>query len=281
MAAVVLLTVAYFRHQRRLKRHAYLMREALHNRDLTFRIDPRHLTSGERAMQELLNDMGQEIHMLMARNEVESWRSLVRALTHEIMNSTAPITSLSQTFVQHPAIKGTDLEDGMRAIYTTSQWLNNFVKNYRKLTQLQAPHPSDVNLHTFATSIVSIYPDVTWKVSVPDVTIHTDEGLLRQVFVNIIKNAIEAGAKYVGIEASDERSIMISNNGPAITSDMRQELFTPFFTTKPGGSGIGLSLSRQIMVMQGGNLLLKDVPRSGFTTTFQLIISSSIPPNLS
>lgn len=97
--AILVAFLLWRRHQRRLQDRAYLMREALHNHDFTFRLPTRGLPSGEKAMQQLLNDMGLEIRSLMAQNEVESWQRLTRVLTHEIMNATAPISSITQSFL--------------------------------------------------------------------------------------------------------------------------------------------------------------------------------------
>ena len=138
---IVVLILWQWRHQRLLSLRARLMREALRNRDFTFRLPADRLFPGERDLQLALNDMGGEINRLLARSEVESWQRLTRVLTHEIMNSVAPIQSITQAYIASPLVKDTPLEEGMRAIYDTSLGLSTFVDSYRKLTQLQ---PADV-----------------------------------------------------------------------------------------------------------------------------------------
>lgn len=112
LTLVLLLGVAvgaycFYRHQQLLKTRAHLMREAIRNHDFTFRLPVKGLFSGERALQEALNEMGNEINRLVAQNEVDSWQKLTRVLTHEIMNATAPITSISQAYLNSPKIQGT------------------------------------------------------------------------------------------------------------------------------------------------------------------------------
>ena len=291
----------WFRHQCLLRDRAHLMREAVRNREFTFSLPTKGLFFGERALQEALNDIGQDVSKLVAQNEVESWQRLTRVLTHEIMNATTPIQSISQAYLSNPKIKGTVYEEGIRAIFETSTGLASFVDSYRKLTQLQKPVLEEVGLGTFISSIKSLFPDVEWKVSMPAfTTIRADENMLRQVVINLVKNAVEAGAKmidvryrpsksplkgdlvsesapslrgksdidYIGVCARGGEALFISNDGAPIPADVRREIFVPFFTTKRTGSGIGLSLSRQMMMMQGMNIVLADTPVSGCHVSF-------------
>lgn len=258
----------FFRHQRLLEERAHLMREAIRNRDFSFRLPVRGLFRGERALQEALNDLGGEINNLVAKNEVESWQKLTRVLTHEIMNATTPISSISQAYLNNPSIKDTPYEEGIRAIHDTCAGLSAFVDSYRKLTQLQEPVPTQINLAEFIAVMKSLYPATTWHIDIPSsTTIRADENLLRQVFINITKNAIEADAKDIDIRLVDS-AICISNNGKPIPADVAREIFIPFFTTKRSGTGIGLALSRQIMVMQGGSLTLAERPVNGYRVSF-------------
>ena len=273
----------WFRHQCLLRDRAHLMREAVRNHEFTFSLPTKGLFFGERALQEALNDIGQDVNKLVAQNEVESWQRLTRVLTHEIMNATTPIQSISQAYLSNPKIKGTLYEEGIRAIYETSTGLASFVDSYRKLTQLQKPVLADIALGAFISSIKSLYPDLEWKVSMPAfTTICADENMLRQVFINLVKNAVEAGAKMIDIRPSKSplkgdldgdrkgnlAGLSISNDGAPIPPDVRREIFVPFFTTKRSGSGIGLSLSRQMLMMQGMNIELADTPVSGCHVTF-------------
>lgn len=272
----------YIHRQRQLKLRAFLMREALRNHDYTFRLSTRGLPAGERAMQELLNDMGQEIHRLMAQQEVTSWQRLTRVLTHEIMNATAPIASITQTFLERPDVKGTPLEEGIRAIRDTSSGLNAFVESYRKFMQLQKPHPVEVQLSELVESVVALYSTLTWHTDIASIsTVYVDANLLRQVLTNLVKNAVEAGASMVDIRwlpcSPEARGVMlaVSNDGQPIPAEIRNEIFVPFFTTKRHGSGIGLALSRQMMVIQDGDLQLADTPVSGYHTSFIITLTNA------
>ena len=263
----------FFRHQRRLKARAFLMREAVRNGDYAFRLPTSGLLPGERALQQALNDMQGDIARLVARHEVESWQKLTRVLTHEIMNATAPISSICQAYLGNPHIKGSEYEEGIQAIHDTSKSLTNFVDSYRKLTQLQAPVVEPLPLVSFMESIRALYPDICWHISLPrDATLEADRNMLRQVFINLIKNAIEAHATDIDVRISqNERSILLfSNNGEPIPADVAREIFIPFFTTKSSGTGIGLSLSRQMLMMQNIELGLSDASISGYHVTFYL-----------
>lgn len=278
---LLILIILFIRHQRLLSLRARLMREALRNHDFTFRLPTTLLFPGERDLQNTLNEMGSEINRLLARSEVESWRRLTRVLTHEIMNSVAPIQSITQAYIASPMVKGTPLEEGMKAIYDTSLSLATFVDSYRKLTQLQPADIQPVDLQQFVTSIPALYPDIQWHISLNTPTsAKTDLGMLRQVMTNIIKNAIEAEAHSVDIriaqcsangrqqEEDTTLQLLVSNDGQPIAAEVAREIFIPFFTTKKTGQGIGLAIARQMMMACGGNLWLADTPVAGFHTTF-------------
>ena len=273
-AALIMVVVGgvilFYRHQRKLKLRAHLMREAIRNHDFTFRLPVKGLFFGEQALQEALNDLGQDINKLVAANEVESWQKLTRVLTHEIMNVSTPIQSISQAYLEHSLVRGTPLEKGIQAINEASHNLVTFVDSYRKLTQLQEPIKDLLLLNDFVSGIREFYPSLQWKTLIPaDVTVNTDKTLLRQVLVNIIKNAIEAKAKVVEFRWTEGR-LHISNDGNPIPAEVRRDIFIPFFTTKPTGTGIGLALSRQIITMQGGSMSLADKAESGYHVTFVL-----------
>lgn len=278
---LILLIILFIRHQRLLSLRARLMREALRNHDFTFRLPTTLLFPGERDLQNTLNEMGSEINRLLARSEVESWRRLTRVLTHEIMNSVAPIQSITQAYIASPMVKGTPLEEGIKAIYDTSLSLATFVDSYRKLTQLQPADIQPVDLQQFVTSIPALYPDIQWHISLNTPTsAKTDLGMLRQVMTNIIKNAIEAEAHSVDIriaqcsangrqqEEDTTLQLLVSNDGQPIAAEVAREIFIPFFTTKKTGQGIGLAIARQMMMACGGNLWLADTPVAGYHTTF-------------
>ena len=254
-------------HQRRLKRRAHLMREAMRNHDFTFSLPIVGWMPGERALLRTLNELGQDIRILVARNEVESWQRLTRVLTHEIMNATAPICSISQLLLENPPAAASDYKEGILTIHNMSQHLLTFVENYRKLTQKQQPVCTAVDLHALVSQIQATRPTLTWEADIPEGTmVQTDAQMLTQVVLNLVKNAVEAGATSICFQWAD--ALLVSNNGHQIPADVARNIFIPFFTTKPQGSGIGLALSRQLMILQGGDLTLLDKPAIGYHASF-------------
>ena len=221
-------------HQRRLKRRANLMREAMRNHDFTFSLPIVGWMPGERALLRTLNELGQDIRILVARNEVESWQRLTRVLT----------------------------------IHNMSQHLLTFVENYRKLTQKQQPVCTAVDLHALVSQIQATRPTLTWEADIPEGTmVQTDAQMLTQVVLNLVKNAVEAGATAVCLQWAGS-FLLVSNNGRNIPAEVARNIFIPFFTTKSQGSGIGLPLSRQLMIHQGGDLTLLDTPVAGYHVSF-------------
>ena len=265
-------------HQHSLKLRAHLMQEAIRNHDFTFRLPTDGLLPGERAMQQTLNQLGDVIRQQVNQNEVEAWERLTRVLTHEMMNATAPITSISQSMLGRDDVKDTPLEPGIQAIYDTSRHLSEFVKNYRKMSELEKPVLADVVLRPLIDDICKAYPELMWEVSIPgDIIVRADAGMLRQVIMNLAKNAVEAEAKKVVIskmeDAPQQLKLYIGNDGLPIPAENRQSLFVPFFTTKRSGSGIGLSLSRRMIIQQGGMLDLAELPISGCHAGFILTLT--------
>ena len=278
---LVVLVIAIVHHQHKLRLRAHLMKEAIRNQDFSFRLPTNNLLPGERAMQEALNELGENIRQQMNKNEVESWERLTRVLTHEMMNATAPITSISQSLLSRPDVKGTLLEDGIKAIYDTSRHLSDFVTNYRKMSELEKPVLSEVPLRPMLDELCKTYQQLAWTIDVPaDTILKADKGMLRQILMNLIKNAVEAEATKIIIELTNQPSpntqhpspitLLIGNDGSPIPAENRQSLFVPFFTTKRTGSGIGLSLSRRMMIQQGGMLDLAEKNLPGCHVTFVL-----------
>ena len=255
------------------------MQEAIRNQDFTFRLPTDGLLPGERAMQQTLNQMGDTIHQQVNRNEVESWERLTRVLTHEIMNAIAPITSISQSMLGRDDVKGTPLEPGIQAICDTSRYLSDFVANYRKMSELEKPVLADMPLYPLLDEVCKAYPELTWQMNVlPDIIVRADAGMLRQVLTNLAKNAAEAGARTMTIEqienssSAQQLTLYVGNDGLPIPAENYQSLFVPFFTTKRSGSGIGLSLSRRMMIQQGGMLDLAEKLQFGCHAAFILTI---------
>ena len=275
LTIVLVLTFAlclFFRHQCRLRERAFLMREAVRNGDFTFRVPTKGMLFGEKALLDALNDMENNIGRLTAQNEVESWEKLTRVLTHEINNATTPILSICQSYLASPSLQSSPYREGIEAIHDTTSALNAFVDSYRKMTQIQKPEPGDISLRDFISGISCMYPSLAWHIDIPDpLTITIDPNLLRQAIINIVKNAAEAGATTISIRWLSRR-LYISNDGSPIPPEHQRDLFIPFYTTKHHGSGIGLPLSRQILMMQGYELSLAPMPQPGYHVTF--VISS-------
>ena len=218
--------------------------------------------------------------------EVDSWIRLTRVLTHEIMNSITPIVSLSQTLFSIHVNADKEIRDGLDVICSTSKSLISFVDSYRKFTHIPQPKPSLFYVQKFAERMIQLAlhqnncPDIAFVINVApdDLILYADENLIAQVTLNILKNAIQAvGNKRpdgrIELKAycnADESVIIeIANNGPAIAPEVAKHIFVPFFTTKEGGSGVGLSIARQIMRLAGGNITLKNAA-PGKQTTFLL-----------
>lgn len=220
-----------------------------------------------------------DIHSEIDRTEFDSWIKLTRVLTHEIMNGIAPINSLSDTLKNEQNLPEL-VKDGLEAISTSSHSLINFVESYRRFSRIPTPKPSLFQVKDLVLQVQQLHSNVKIGVSITpdDLMLYADESLILQVITNIVKNAIEAlGERTDGeirIKAYlgdfEQVKIEISNNGPAIPQEEIDEIFIPFFTTKKSGSGIGLSVSRQIMLLSQGNITLTSTPSHKFTTTFTL-----------
>lgn len=277
--AIVAIATLAIRHQISLKRRAYLMREAINNRDYSFKLSTSGLLFGDKAMQQALNAMGEIIKEQSNRSEVDSWRNLSRVLTHEIMNTTAPIASISQALLNQEEIKGTRTEKGLETINTAVHHLNVFIESYRKMSQLDDPNCSLFPADEFFKQITSLFTQVNWNIENKNISsLFADQTMLHQAVVNIVKNAVEAKAKNIGIKidmtTTDDKKkytdIYISNDGTTIPPDIAKIIFIPFFTTKSYGTGIGLALCRQIIVTLGGDIELTDSPYANYNTTFRV-----------
>ena len=220
-----------------------------------------------------------DIRNELSSREMESWTKLIRVLTHEIMNNVAPITSLSET-LSHKS-DDSEIKEGLSVINSTGKQLLTFVDNYRRMTLIPQPQPKLFYVKPFLERMVAISKeysktsDIHQALSLPDLLLYADESLIAHVVTNILKNAVEAGATSITLAAytapDDSVCIDISNNGKPIPSEEAQQIFVPFFTTKPTGSGIGLSISRQIMKQSGGSIEL--IPSGDATTLFRLRFS--------
>ena len=254
-----------------------------------------------------LSDVSHEL----SNQEVDSWIKLIRVLTHEIMNTITPVTSLSETLLTR-VTEDKDLKQGLETIHKTGTELLAFVNNYRRFTHVPQPQPALFYVEPFLERMAMLCNhEVEISVSPKDLLVYADESLLSHVVTNLLKNAVEAfnGQEKLSAErnkqdgneqgrnkqecrsadlqsaaskkafihlqayANAQESIIIdvSNNAGLIPEDVASHIFIPFFTTKPEGSGIGLSLSRQIMRVSGGSLSLHQDKAQGITT-FRIII---------
>ena len=211
-----------------------------------------------------------------------AWEKLTRILTHEIMNSLAPVTSISSTLLQNKD-NAEVLQQGLETIHSTSDRLMQFVNSFRSVTRIQLPEKAPFHLldlfKEVASLVVSSNVKLIISVEPVDTMIYADRGQMSQVIVNLVKNAVEAcvnrgGESWVELHshiAPDEKvHIEISNNGGIIPADVAANIFTPFFTTKRDGSGIGLAVSKQIVRLHSGTLNL--LQNSDEKVTFLIVI---------
>ena len=223
-----------------------------------------------------LSDVSHEL----SNQEVDSWIKLIRVLTHEIMNTITPVTSLSETLLTR-VTEDKDLKQGLETIHKTGTELLAFVNNYRRFTHVPQPQPALFYVEPFLERMALLCNhEVEIEVTPKDLLVYADESLLSHVVTNLLKNAVEAFKEkgklsFIRLQAyaNAQESIIIdvSNNAGLIPDDVASHIFIPFFTTKPEGSGIGLSLSRQIMRVSGGSLSLHQ-DKAQEITTFRIII---------
>ena len=224
------------------------------------------------------NDISREI----AENEQESWSKLIRVLTHEIMNTVTPIASLSETLLKFDNVDG-EVKNGLNTISQCSRGLIKFVDTYRNLTRVAMPSKKAFYFKELADRVINLTREqalasgaaCTFTEKSDDVLLYADEGQITQILINLVKNAIQAEAKKIEItaEINNHEHIIINviNDGRPISKESQDEIFVPFYTTKQDGTGIGLSLSRQIMRLHNGNLNLtrSDDKATVFTLVFK------------
>lgn len=262
----------------------------------------------------VISDVSHEL----SNQEIDSWIKLIRVLTHEIMNTITPVTSLSETLLKEleedmhwegrfatcpNSPKEKDLRIGLETIHKTGTELLSFVNNYRRFTHVPQPQPSLFYVEPFLQRMALLCNhEVSIEVAPKDLIVYADESLIAHVVTNLLKNATEAIKEhsenfstgtdksketdkskdctfaqnpYIQIKAyaNEQEAIIIDviNNAGLIPDDIAAHIFIPFFTTKKEGSGIGLSLSRQIMRVSGGTLSLHQDKEEN-TTTFRIII---------
>ncbi|MBP3822741.1 MAG: HAMP domain-containing histidine kinase [Bacteroidaceae bacterium] len=216
-----------------------------------------------------------DVSMLMQRQEMEAWQQLIRVLTHEIMNSLTPIISISETLAESLPKGGG--QEGASVINRRCHALLDFVESYRQLTRIKQPKRTTFPVSELFEHISALYPQVQTK---GDGLLNADRSQLEQVLINLVKNAIESGATQVSLTAQPlpspsggggtDTAIHVSDNGAGMTPDVLAHAFVPFYTTKPSGTGIGLSLCRQIILKHGGRISVDSQPGRGTTFTITL-----------
>lgn len=218
----------------------------------------------------------------LANQEIDSWVKLIRVLTHEIMNTVTPIVSLSDTLLRHS--EG-EQHEGLSVINRTGKELVRFVENYRRFTHVPTPQPTLFYVKPFLERMTSLARqlmkdgcEVGIDVQPKDLLVYADEGLISRVVSNLLKNAAEAvpSGGHIWLKAytgeNDTVVIDVIDDGPMIPDDVASHIFVPFFTTKKDGSGIGLSISRQIMRVSNGFISLV-TDRANRLTIFRLIFN--------
>ena len=236
------------------------------------------LINKERIRIIAFNDISSEI----AENEQQSWSKLIRVLTHEIMNTVTPISSLSETLLNFEGLSE-DLKNGLNTISSSSKGLIKFVDSYRNLTRVAPPVKKAFYFRELASRVISLTSEQAatsgtvcmYEELSEDVLLYADEGQITQILINLVKNAIQAEARNIVISAqitpAEQTVIKVTNDGLPISRESQDEIFVPFYTTKHEGTGIGLSLSRQIMRMHNGSLTLtkSDEKSTVFTLLFR------------
>ena len=253
-------------HVRRsdIKKVGYMM-DALEDGELNFRFQEKN------KFNRTLNRIRTIFEKQRQQHEQDSWTKLIRVLTHEIMNTVSPIASLSDAMAKSVDENGhseLDIKAGLETISDSSKNLIGFVQTYRQLSGVAKPVRKALFLQELMDNVIGLNSEFaascgavcTYRPEEPDLMVYADEGQISQILINLIKNALQAGAKHIDITAKmgkdDEVIVRVANDGEAIPVSAQEQIFIPFYTTKKEGSGIGLSISRQIMRNHNGSIEL-------------------------
>ena len=275
--ALLVAVIATLRTRRKdIKKVAYMM-DALEDGELNFRFQDKN------KLNRTLNRIRTIFEKQRQQHEQDSWTKLIRVLTHEIMNTVSPIASLSDALSKSMDEDGhseLDVKAGLDTISDSSKNLIKFVETYRELSGVARPVKKAIDLQELMDKVISLDSELlstkgavcTYTPEESDLMVYADEGQISQIFINLIKNALQAGAKHINITATltvdDETIIRVANDGEPIPVTAQEQIFVPFYTTKKEGSGIGLSLARQIMRQHNGSIdLVKSDPEE---TVFEL-----------
>ena len=278
IVAIIAAVIATLRTRHKdIKKVAYMM-DALEDGELNFRFQEKN------KFNRTLNRIRTIFEKQRQAHEQDSWTKLIRVLTHEIMNTVSPIASLSNALAKSMDENGhseLDVKAGLDTISDSSKNLINFVETYRQLSGVARPLRRAIDLQELMDQVISLNSEYAascgatcvYRPEEPDLMIYADEGQISQILINLIKNALQAGAKHIDISArmgkEDDVIIQVANDGAPIPVSAQEQIFVPFYTTKKEGSGIGLSISRQIMRQHNGTI---DLVRSDVNqTVFQLV----------
>ncbi len=265
LAAVIAAVLAAV-HVRRsdIKKVGYMM-DALEDGELNFRFQEKN------KFNRTLNRIRTIFEKQRQQHEQDSWTKLIRVLTHEIMNTVSPIASLSDAMAKSVDENGhseLDIKAGLETISDSSKNLIGFVQTYRQLSGVAKPVRKALFLQDLMDNVISLNSEFaascgavcSYRPEESDLMVYADEGQISQILINLIKNALQAGAKHIDITArmgkDDEVIVRVANDGEAIPVSAQEQIFIPFYTTKKEGSGIGLSISRQIMRNHNGSIEL-------------------------
>ena len=280
VVAIVAALLAALRTRRKdIKKVAYMM-DALEDGELNFRFQDKN------RFNRTLNRIRTIFEKQRQAHEQDSWTKLIRVLTHEIMNTVSPIASLSDAMAKSVDENGhseLDIKAGLETISDSSKNLIGFVQTYRQLSGVAKPVRKALDLQELMDSVIALNSEFAASCDAtccylpeePDLMIYADEGQISQILINLIKNALQAAAKHIDITArmgkDDEVIVRVANDGEPIPVSAQEQIFIPFYTTKKEGSGIGLSISRQIMRQHNGSIDLveSDENQTVFELTFR------------
>ena len=277
MIATVITTIRTRRKD--IKKVAYIM-DALEDGELNFRFQEKN------KFNRTLNRIRTIFEKQRQAHEHDSWTKLIRVLTHEIMNTVSPIASLSDAMAKSVDKNGhseLDIKAGLETISDSSKNLIGFVQTYRQLSGVAKPIRKALDLRELMDSVIGLNSEFAascgatckYRPEEDDLMIYADEGQISQILINLIKNALQAGAKHIDITAKmgrdDDVIVQVANDGEPIPVSAQEQIFIPFYTTKKEGSGIGLSISRQIMRNHNGTieLLRSDAQQTVFELRFR------------
>ena len=280
IVAVIAAVIAKIRtRQKDIKKVAYMM-DALEDGELNFRFQDKN------KFNRTLNRIRTIFEKQRQAHEQDSWTKLIRVLTHEIMNTVSPIASLSDALSKSMDENGhseLDVKAGLDTISDSSKNLIKFVETYRELSGVARPLKKAIELQELIDKVIGLDKELlaahsaicTYTPEEPDLMVYADEGQISQILINLIKNALQAGAKHISITGKmgneDDVILRIANDGEPIPVAAQEQIFVPFYTTKKEGSGIGLSLARQIMRQHNGSidLVKSDVNETVFQMVFR------------